>query len=237
MLSERQKNGSTYRDIFSYLLSADPEGGKKFTQLELNSNANLAIVAGTDTTSSTLVQTLKALANNPRILSTLQKEIDELFTRKPLHEDEDIRIESIRNLEYLNAVVSEALRLYNPVPSGTFAATHPQGLEVDGLLVPGNVQVSVPYLALMTDERYFPRGQEFIPERWTDEKPELVRDRRAYIPFGYGAHSVSRYMSLAVLINTFEMPYETQSHTFKVRWQNPRFPGTPSSYCANSPYF
>jgi hypothetical protein len=32
------------------------------------------------------------------------------------------------------------------------------------------------------DERYFPRGREFIPERWT-EKPELIKDRRAFIPF------------------------------------------------------
>jgi cytochrome P450 len=47
----------------------------------------------------------------------------------------------------------------------------------------------IPHLALMIDERYFPRGKEFIPERWTEQWAEGVRERRAYIPFGYGVHS------------------------------------------------
>lgn len=42
----------------------------------------------------------------------------------------------------------------------------------------------------MSDERYFPRAAEFLPERWLDgEGSELVRDRRAWIPFGYGSHA------------------------------------------------
>lgn len=189
MLMERQEHGSTYRDIFSYLLSADPDGGGKFTQKELNSNANLIIIAGSDTTSSTLAQALRALAKEPRILSKLQREIDELcsITGK----DKEINIDSIRNLEYLNAVVDEVLRLYNPIPSGPHATTYPQGIEVGDIHIPGNVQVEMSHLVLMTDERYFPQGKSFIPERWTRERSELVRDRRAYTPFGYGVHSVS----------------------------------------------
>lgn len=188
MLRERQENGSSYRDIFSYLLSPDSEGGEKFTQKELNSNANLIIVAGADTTSSALTQAVRAFAKEPRILSKLQKEIDEHYAT--MGDEEELSIDSIRNLEYLNAVVNEVLRLYNPIPSGAFATTYPQGLQVEGIHIPGNVQVDVPYLALMTDERYFPQGKEFIPERWTNGRPELVKDRRAFIPFGYGVHSV-----------------------------------------------
>ncbi|KAM0150606.1 hypothetical protein ACHAQE_008383 [Botrytis cinerea] len=190
MLMERQEHGSTYRDIFSYLLSTDSDGGDKFTQKELNSNANLIIIAGSDTTSSTLTQAFRALAKEPRIFSKLQREIDELCS--VMSKDKEITIDSIRNLEYLNAVVDEILRLYNPIPSGPHATTYPQGIEVEGVHIPGNVQVEMSHLVLMTDERYFPQGKSFIPERWTNERPELVRDRRAYIPFGYGVHSVSR---------------------------------------------
>ncbi|KAF7890487.1 hypothetical protein EAF00_008802 [Botryotinia globosa] len=213
MLMERQEHGSTYRDIFSYLLSADPDGGEKFTQKELNSNANLIIIAGSDTTSSTLTQALRALAKEPRILSKLQREIDDLCS--VTGQDKKITIDSIRNLEYLNAVVDEVLRLYNPIPSGPHATTYSQGIEVGDIHIPGNVQVEMSHLVLMTDERYFPQGKSFIPERWTRESPELVRDRRAYIPFGYGVHScVGKTLALhelrlviAHIVRTFDIQF------------------------------
>ena len=44
----------------------------------------------------------------------------------------------------------------------------------------------------MTDERDVPQGERFIPECWTGERLELIRDRRAYIPFGYGVQFVCR---------------------------------------------
>ncbi|KAI9651077.1 hypothetical protein NHQ30_001114 [Ciborinia camelliae] len=228
MLSERQERGSTYRDIFSYLLSADPEGGERFTQKEMNANAQLIIVAGTDTTSSTLVQTLRALSKEPRILSKLQSEIDNLCST--MDEDKNITIESIQNLEYLNAVVNEALRLYNPLPSGPSATTRPQGVEIANVHIPGNVQVNIPVLALMKDERYFPQGTEFIPERWTSENPELVKDRRAYIPFGHGVHScVGKTLALqelrlviARIVSTFDIQFGP-SHdelVFESEWKD-----------------
>lgn len=36
-----------------------------------------------------------------------------------------------------------------------------------------------------TDPRAFPRGDEFIPERWTTQ-PELVRDPAVNVPFSVG---------------------------------------------------
>ncbi|TEY38627.1 hypothetical protein BOTCAL_0481g00020 [Botryotinia calthae] len=228
MLMERQEHGSTYRDIFSYLLSADSNGGEKFTQKELNSNANLIIIAGSDTTSSTLTQAFRALAKEQRILSKLQREIDELCS--VMGKDKEITIDSIRNLEYLNAVVDEVLRLYNPIPSGPHATTYPQGIEVEGVHIPGNVQVEMSHLVLMTDERYFPQGKSFIPERWTNERPELVRDRRAYIPFGYGVHScVGKTLALqelrlviARIVHTFDIQFG-HSHDdvlFESEWKD-----------------
>ncbi|KAF7948150.1 uncharacterized protein EAE97_003561 [Botrytis byssoidea] len=228
MLMERQEHGSAYRDIFSYLLSADPNGGEEFTQKELNSNANLIIIAGSDTTSSTLAQALRALTKEPRILSKLQREIDGICS--VMGKDKEITVDSIRNLEYLNAVVDEVLRLYNPIPSGPHATTYPQGIEVGGLHIPENVQVEMSHLGLMTDERYFPQGKSFIPERWTRERPELVRDRRAYIPFGYGVHScVGKTLALhelrlviACIARTFDVQFG-HSHDdvlFEREWED-----------------
>lgn len=58
------------------------------------------------------------------------------------------------------------------------------------------MQVDVPSLALMTDPRYFEKPDEYIPERWVDWI-EGVKDKRAFFPFGYGAHScVGRQLAL-----------------------------------------
>lgn len=183
LLADRQKFGSARKDIFGHLLAEDSETGSRFTQAELNSNANLAVAAGADTTSSTMTRTFRALAQEPRVLKKLQDEIDQLCANGT-----SLTVDTTKNLPYLNAVVNEALRLFNPA-FGVQANTPPSGLEVCGVYLPGNCQVIVPHLALMTDERYFPLGEQFIPERWTGERPELLLDKRAYIPFGYGVHS------------------------------------------------
>jgi cytochrome P450 len=51
--------------------------------------------------------------------------------------------------------------------------------------VPGETQVSCPTWSIQRDERYFDRPNEWIPERWTS-KPEMIKERRAFVPFGMG---------------------------------------------------
>ncbi|CZR65232.1 related to pisatin demethylase cytochrome P450 [Phialocephala subalpina] len=195
MLAERVKLGKTRKDIFTHLLDPeiDPPAGKStmFTPGELDSNANLMVIAGADTTSSTMTQLFRELALNPKILKKLQQEVDEHCASGG-----EISVEGTKSLAYSNAVINEALRLLNPLPSGIYAATPPAGLTFPVFgdreketFIPGNVQVMIPHLAIMTDERYFPKGDEFIPERWSGKWDEGVLDRRAFIPFGYGAHS------------------------------------------------
>jgi len=131
-----------------------------------------------------MTQIFRILAKEPRVLKKLQAEIDEFCS-----EGKELTVHTTTNLTYLNAVINEALRLCNPLPTGVYAGTYPQGVEVAGKFIPGNVQVMVPHMAIMTDERYFSKGWEFIPERWTEEWSEGVKERKAFIPFGYGVHS------------------------------------------------
>lgn len=41
---------------------------------------------------------------------------------------------------------------------------------------------------IQRDERYYENALEFIPERWTVEKAEMVKDKRAYAPFSLGTY-------------------------------------------------
>lgn len=112
LLSARQRLGTTRNDIFSHLLGTDTESSTpiKFSQAQLNSNANLIIIAGSDTVSTTLTRTFRLLAKQPSILRKLQTEVDECA------QSSGLTVEGTRNLPYLNAVVNESLRLFNPVP-------------------------------------------------------------------------------------------------------------------------
>ncbi|KAE9378959.1 cytochrome P450 [Stipitochalara longipes BDJ] len=184
LLAKRQKLGTSRKDIFRHLLYPDSITSNSFTQTDLNSNANLIIVAGSDTTTTAMTQIFRMLAKDKRVLKKLQDEVDGTYG-----EWKELSIQKATKMSYLNAVVNEGLRLCNPLPTGAYAGTYPQGVEVAGKFVPGNVQITIPHLALMTDERYFTKGWDFIPERWTGEWSEGVKERRAFIPFGYGAHS------------------------------------------------
>ncbi len=140
----------------------------------------------------------RELALHPEIQNKLRDEIYALVKADPMHK---LTVMNTTNSTYLKAVIDETLRLWNPVPCGVQSITGPKGATIAGTYVPPRTSVRVPYLALMTgkyyslertslyqayttlaDERYFPRGKEFIPERWTIQ-PELVKDRRAFVPF------------------------------------------------------
>ncbi|CZS99910.1 related to pisatin demethylase cytochrome P450 [Rhynchosporium agropyri] len=187
LLSGRQRLGNTRRDIFSHLLSTDNETSRniKFTQAKLNANAQLIIVAGSDTASTTLTQTFRILAKQSSTLKKLQAEVDACASKGAL------TVDGTRNLPYLNAIIN-----FNPVPMGAYAASPPLGVYVAETFIPGNVQINVPPGAVMTDPRYFEKPEEYIPERW-EEWSEGVKDRRAFFPFGYGVHScVERQLAL-----------------------------------------
>lgn len=50
----------------------------------------------------------------------------------------------IGNLDHLNGVINEVLRLHPPVSGVLPRKTPPEGIEIDGIHIPGNMTVSCP---------------------------------------------------------------------------------------------
>jgi cytochrome P450 len=90
------------------------------------------------------------------------------------------------------------------------------GLTIDGTYIPGDVIVSVPIHSIHRDPRYFLQPLEFIPERWTSESPELVKDKRAFVPFSMGSQMcvakgfamIELRMALARIALAFDLEFE-----------------------------
>jgi cytochrome P450 family 628 len=146
-------------------------------------DAQLAVIAGADTTALTLIHIFYILARYPDIQSNLHAELDPLPASA-----EDSGLVSDQYLAprpYLNGIINEVLRLYSPVPAALQRLTPPEGATIAGRYVPGNMNVSVPTYALHRDPRAFAQPDEFIPERWSSQ-PELIIRKDAFIAFSYG---------------------------------------------------
>ncbi|KAK2015713.1 cytochrome P450 [Colletotrichum eremochloae] len=140
------------------------------------------ILAGRDTTASTLSALFWVLARDGRVMRRLRGEVDVLQGRKPSWEE-------MKDMKYLNMVLKEVLRLYPTVTTLSRCSardtTLPKGGGPDGkapVFVPKDTLVrwSVYHLHRRKD-LYGEDADEFRPERWEEMRPAWD-----YIPFGGG---------------------------------------------------
>ncbi|KAI5776791.1 cytochrome P450 [Geopyxis carbonaria] len=221
MLKNRIAMGKTRKDIFSHLLGEDSESGIKFDVAQLSANAQLIIIAGADTTSNVTACALRELALNPGVQQKLVEELKNVGA--PLDSS------STKGLPYLQAIIDETLRLWNPVPIGVHTVTGPTSVEVAGVTLPPHTVFRIHHLSLMTDERYFPDPETWNPDRWLDGG-KGVKDIRAFIPFSYGPHvCVGKHLALTELrlavarvVENFvvELPENHDDEEWKARWKD-----------------
>lgn len=114
---------------------------------------------------------------------------------------------SSSQLPYLEAIITETLRLKPGVPSGNQRVTPPEGLTIDEVRIPGNTIVVIPQYVVQRDERNYVRPLEFLPERWLEEGKDLVLDGNAYFPFVIGKKLLCLNSDLGVVLTTLAGPY------------------------------
>jgi cytochrome P450 family 628 len=144
----------------------------------------LAQIAGSDTSYSALVHIFYYLATYPDLQSQLHAEVS-----PALSPNSPPDWPTLSTVPLLDAIITETLRMHPPVPMGLTRETPvlPSGqpTKIGPYLVPGETVLSTPTWTIQHDERYFEKPHEWVPERWTS-RPEMVKDRRAYLPFSMG---------------------------------------------------
>ncbi|KAJ0107909.1 hypothetical protein J7T55_007121 [Diaporthe amygdali] len=182
---KRMDNEPHVPDVFHWILKdykQTPNPSWQETE-DLVGDASLIVVAGSDTTAATLTCLFYNLTTHPEVYKTLQKEVDEFFASEAT--SDNFETSSLGKLQYLQACIDESLRLFPPVMSGLQRQTPPQGVQIGERFIPGNTIVMTPTYTMCRDPRAFPRGDEFIPERWTTQ-PELIKDAAVNVPFSVG---------------------------------------------------
>ena len=102
------------------------------------------------------------ILTSPLTYRTLQAEIASATLSTPV-----VRDEEARKLVYLQAVILEGIRIHPP-PGGLLPrVTPPEGDTINGVFIPGGVEIGVNTWGIMRDEDIFgPDPEMFRPERW-----------------------------------------------------------------------
>ncbi|PYH73327.1 cytochrome P450 [Aspergillus vadensis CBS 113365] len=212
-LVERMRNEPDVPDVSAALLA--PFKGKepgKEDQQWLGGDSRLIIVAGSDTTASTLVALFYELAHRPEEVEKLRAELAPFVNKGGGLGD--FYDSDIGHLGHLNGAINEALRLYPAVPSGVPRIMPSEGITVNGVSIPGNTIVINPTLAMGRSELSYKKPLEFIPERWY-QQPELINDQSAFVPFNIGTYNcIGKPLALqnlratvAHLVTTFDVKF------------------------------
>ncbi|XP_052023977.1 cytochrome P450 3A11-like [Apodemus sylvaticus] len=156
----------------------DKESHKALSDMEITAQSIIFIFGGYETTSSTLSFALYALATHPDIQKKLQEEIDRALPNKapPTYD-------VVMEMEYLDMVLSETLRLY-PIAS-RLERVSKKDVEINGVFIPKGSTVMIPSYALQHDPQLWPQPEEFRPERFSKENKGSI-DPYVYLPFGNG---------------------------------------------------
>ncbi|OHE96920.1 cytochrome P450 [Colletotrichum orchidophilum] len=177
-VDERVSLGTPRPDFAETMLK---KGAQPMNMAEIYENANVLIIAGSETTATALSGCTYLLLTNPDKLAKLTQEI-----RTSFQNEDEIDLLSTAELEYLHAVLEETLRAYPPVPVALPRITPPSGQEILGQWIPGNTTIGVAHWALYHNEKIFSKPFEFHPERWLGD-PAFAGDHlEALKPFHIG---------------------------------------------------
>jgi cytochrome P450 family 135 len=184
-----------YDDILTLLLSARDENGAPLTDEELRDELITILLAGHETTATSIGWAFERLLRSPAALERLTAEV-----------------KARESGEYIDAVIKETLRV-RPVVTEVFRAPS-EPLELGGYLFEPGTQLAASILLVQHDpELYPPDPSNFRPERFLEGAPEPY----AFVPFGGGVRRC-----LGAAFAQLEMKIVLSTILARVRLRAPR---------------
>ncbi|HEY4710584.1 MAG TPA: cytochrome P450 [Candidatus Acidoferrales bacterium] len=179
IISERRAEGnsSAHNDLLALLMGAMDEDGSQMTPQQLHDETMTLFLAGHETTAQMLGWTWYALSQNPAVESRLHQELHGVLGGRPPGAADFPR------LPYLQAAMSEVLRLYPP--AYVLARETVEPCEIGGYRLRVGSTVVLSQWITHRDPRYYDDPEAFRPERWLDGLADRLPPG-AYFPFGDG---------------------------------------------------
>ncbi|KAM0066715.1 putative cytochrome P450 [Helianthus debilis subsp. tardiflorus] len=178
-LNQKQPN-KMQDDMVDILLKLKQDYGNDLTFDHVKGVLMNILLAGTGTSASTVVWAMTMLIKNPKFLKKVQQEVRDAVGKKGKVEEDDLY-----KLDYLKAVIKEALRLYPVVPLLLPRESRDQCI-LEGYKIPKKTLVYVNAWAVGRDPKRWDRPEEFDPERFMGCNLEYKGADFEWIPFGSG---------------------------------------------------
>lgn len=159
--------------------ATDPETGCTLSDRDICNDLIAFMVAGHDTTATTIAFALWALGRHPEMQERVAEEAAGVG-------DRELRPDDVSRLGYTVQVLREALRLCPPVVVAGRMAT--RDIDVDGYRVEAGSMVLVGVFGMQRDPALWDNPLDFDPERFSPENVGSL-DQWRYIPFGGGART------------------------------------------------
>jgi cytochrome P450 len=185
---------------------------KGLSELQCEVEAELQILAGSDSTTTVLRCTLLLLTSTPAAYARLRAEVDEAAQSGSI--SSPIKYSEALKLPYLAACLWEGMRMYPPL-FGLKGKYSPAGGEnVNGVFYPEGIEMSICDEAMCRREDIFgPDSHIFRPDRWMEADEET---RKRYTRVVDSIFGTGRFQCLGKHIAMMELhkTFVEVSHTF-----------------------
>lgn len=198
VIQARRADGADRGDLLSMVLAArDADTGEQMTDQQVQDELVTLLVAGAETTADTLCFLFHEFCRHPEVEQRLADELRQVLDGRPSGYDD------VAALGYLHHVISEILRLRNPIWLLMRRST--AEIELGGTRFPPGTEFLFSIPRLHADPSVFPQPDRFDPDRW-HATPANSIPKGGYLPFGAGKRQCIgndfAWIEMAVIVAT-----------------------------------
>lgn len=175
---QRQQKPESDQDALGLLLQARDEEGNSLSLSELKDQVLLLLFAGHETLTSAIASLCLMLAQHPEVLVAVRAEQQQLAVEGSL------TLEHLKQMNYLDQVLKEVLRVIPPVGGGFREVVKP--CELNGYSIPQGWSALYQIGKTHQDSGIYAQPERFDPERFGPERAEDKPKPFGYVPFGGG---------------------------------------------------
>ncbi|KAJ1963898.1 hypothetical protein GGI12_001773 [Dipsacomyces acuminosporus] len=149
-----------------FISTEDPESKIKMSQNEAHAETLDMLIAGSDTTSNTLLWTVHLLMLHPACFKKAVEEVRSAFDKDHVITYDEARAQ----LPYLEACIYESMR-HTPVSGGLIPRLVPkEGVALSGHYIPGGTEVNINIAGASYNKKHWKNPYQYDPTRFLDNE-------------------------------------------------------------------
>lgn len=185
VIARRDAENITYPDMLQLMMNVRGKADKELNLEDMTAQIFVFFFGGLESISTTLSFSAHELAVNPDVQAKLRREIDDTLKET----NDQVTLDTINKLKYLDAVIKETIRMYPP--NSFTERVCVKDYELPPAL-PGekpffmkkDTVLWIPIYSIHRDDKYYDEPEKFCPERFMGNTEN--ENSPYYLPFGLG---------------------------------------------------